>query len=70
VRSALEVIKEQASKVGVESLVARDELVGEGEPRHETALLEPEDRRERARKEDAFDGSKGDKTFAECGPLV
>jgi hypothetical protein len=38
-----EVREEEAGKVGVETLITRDELVGEGESGHETALLEPED---------------------------
>lgn len=40
--------EEEAGKVGVEALVARDELVGEGESGHEATLLKPEDGGERA----------------------
>lgn len=36
--------EEQASKIGVHALITTDELVREGEPRHKTTLLEPEDR--------------------------
>lgn len=35
--------EEQAGKVGVHTLVTRDELVGEGKTGHETTLLQPED---------------------------
>lgn len=45
---------QQARKVAVQALVARDELVGEGEPVHQAALLEPEDGAEGAREEDAL----------------
>ena len=44
----VQVREEQAREVGVETFVARDELVGETESRHEAALLEPKDGRERA----------------------
>mmetsp|Transcript_34635 Transcript_34635/g.81775 ORF Transcript_34635/g.81775 Transcript_34635/m.81775 type:complete len:360 (-) Transcript_34635:14-1093(-) len=50
----LEHAVQQAREVAVHALVARDQLVREGEPRHEAALLEPEDRAERAREEDAL----------------
>ena len=35
--------EQEASEVSVHALVTRDELVGEGETRHETTLFEPED---------------------------
>ncbi len=41
---------EVAAEVAVQALVARDEFVGEGEPGHEAALLEPEDGAEAARR--------------------
>lgn len=34
---------EEAGKVGVETLVAGDELVGEAQAGHQAPLLEPED---------------------------
>jgi len=40
----LQVSEEQASKVGVQTLISRDQLVREGKTGHETSLLEPEDR--------------------------
>lgn len=44
------------------SLVTGDEFVGEGQARHETALLEPEDGCKGTAEEDTFDSSKCDKT--------
>ncbi len=40
---------EQAAKVGVQALVARDELIAEGQAGHQAALLQPEDGAEAAR---------------------
>lgn len=57
----------EAGKVGVEALVAGDELVGEGEPGHLSALLEPEDGAEGAREEDALDAGKAHKARGERG---
>ncbi len=62
--------EEEAGEVGVEALVARDELVGEGEAGHEAALLEPEDAGEGAGEEDAFDGGEGDEALGEGGGFV
>lgn len=45
---------EEAREVAVQALVAGDELVREGEPGHEAALLEPEDGAEGAGEEDAL----------------
>ncbi len=55
----LEVRVQQAGKVAVEALVAGDELVGEGEPGHEAALLEPEDGAEGTGKENSLNGREG-----------
>lgn len=66
----LEEREEQAGKVGVHALVARDELVGEGEAGHEAALLEPEDGGEGAGEEDALDGGEGDEAVGEGRVLV
>lgn len=38
----MEVGEEEASEIGVKAFVPRDELVGEAEAGHETALFEPE----------------------------
>lgn len=62
--------EEETGKVGVETLITRDELVREGETRHETSLLEPEDGGERTREEDTFDGSESDESLTETRSLV
>jgi len=54
----------------VHALITRDKLVGEGKTGHEATLLQPEDRSERAREEDALDGGKGDEAAGEGGLLV
>lgn len=68
--SGVEVGEEEAGEVGVHALVAGDEFVGEGEPGHEAALLEPEDGGEGAGEEDAFDGGEGDEALREGGFVV
>ena len=66
-----EVTEQEASKVGVHTLITADQFVGEGETSHEPTLLQPEDRSERSRKEDTFNSSEGNKTFAEgCTVIV
>lgn len=62
--------EEQASEVGVHTLVARDELVGEGQAGHETALLQPEDGREGSAEEDSLDGGERDEAVGEGRVLV
>ena len=47
-------VKQGHGKLRVKSLVARDELVGERQPRKQTTLLQPKDRAECAREEDAL----------------
>lgn len=56
---------EVAGEVGVQSLVAGDELVRKGQPGHQGALLEPENGAEGAREEDAFDCGEGDEALVE-----
>lgn len=68
--AALEVAEEEARKVRVHALVAGDEFVGEGEAGHEPALLQPEDRGERAGEEDALDGGEGDEALGKGAALV
>lgn len=46
--------EQQAGEVGVQALVAADELVREAQPRHEPSLLEPEDGAETAGKENTL----------------
>lgn len=66
----LEVGEEKAGKVGVETLVTGDELVGEGKTGHETTLLEPEDRCEGTGEEDTLNSSKGDEALCKGAVLV
>jgi hypothetical protein len=47
-----------------------DELIVERETRHQTVLLEPEDGRKGARKEDTLNGSESYQLLSECGTLV
>ena len=61
---------EEASKVGVKTLITRDELVGESQTRHKTALLEPEDGGESTAEEDTLDSSEGNETLTERRVLV
>jgi len=69
-RLVLEVRVEQASKVGVHSLVTGDELVGEGKTWHQATLLEPEDGSKRTGEEDTLDGGKCDQTAGKRRVLV
>jgi hypothetical protein len=66
VELAAEEVVEEAGEVAVQALVAGDELVGEGEARHEAALLEPEDGAEGAREEDALNAGEGDEALGEA----
>lgn len=68
--TVVEVRVEKAGEVSVETLITRDELVGEGQARHETTLLEPEDGGESSAEEDTLDSSKGDETLSKGGVLV
>ena len=69
-RPVVQVGEEQAGEVGVQALVARDELVAEGETRHQAAFLQPEDRRERTAEEYPLDCRESDKPLCERGRLV
>jgi len=69
-RFVLEVREEQASKVGVHSLVTGDELIGEGKTWHEATLLEPEDGSKGTGEENTLNGSKGNETAGKGGVLV
>ena len=70
VGSPPEVTEQEASEVGVHTLVTADQFVGEGKPWHETTLLQPEDGSKRPRKEDTLDGGEGNKTFTERSTVV
>jgi len=68
--AVVEVGEQQASEVGVQTLITRDQLVGEGETWHQTTLLQPEDGSKGAREEDALHSGEGNKTLSESGLLV
>lgn len=68
--AVVQVGEQQASEVSVQTLVTRDQLVGEGQTRHETTLLQPEDGGERAREEDTLNSSEGNQTLSEGGLFV
>lgn len=70
IRTDVQVREQQTGEVRVEALITRDELVGESQTRHQTTLLQPEDRSKRSREEDALDCGKGHKTGSEGGFLV
>jgi hypothetical protein len=65
-----EKLVEEAGEITVEALIAGDELVGEGEARHEPALLEPEDGAEGPREEYALDAGEGNDALSEALPAV
>ena len=69
-RTSLHVAEEQASEVGVHTLITADQLVREGQTRHETTLLEPEDRGKGAGEENTLNGSEGNKTLSKSRTLV
>ncbi len=50
-----QMMEHETGEVSVESLVPRNELVAEGQARHEAALLQPENGGETSRKKDSFD---------------
>jgi len=55
-----EVTEQEASEVGVHTLITRDEFVREGQAGHKTAFLEPENGREGAAEKDALYGGECD----------
>jgi len=63
-RLVAEETEEKAGKVSVQTFITRDKFVGEGQARHKTTLLEPEDGGEGAREEDTLDSSKSNQTFS------
>lgn len=68
--TALEMGVKKAGKVGVETLITRDELVGEGQTGHEATLLEPEDGGKGTAEEDTLDSSEGNQTLGKGRVLV
>lgn len=63
--AVVQVGEQQAGEVGVQTLITRDELVGEGQTRHETTLLEPEDGSEGTGEENTLHGSESNETLSE-----
>ena len=53
----------QTGEIGVETLIPRNELVGESEPWHEGPLLQPVNRAEGPGEENSLDGGIGHKAF-------
>ncbi|KAH3660013.1 hypothetical protein OGAPHI_007218 [Ogataea philodendri] len=70
VRGVVQVREKQTCKVGVQSFVSADQLVGEGQTWHQTSLLKPEDRSERTREENTLNGSKCNKSFSKQSLLI
>lgn len=66
----LDVREQQASEVGMHTLVTRDELVRESETGHEATLLQPEDGSEGSTEEDTLDSRKSDQARCEGRVLV
>ena len=64
------VTEQKAGEVGVHTLVAANQLVGEGEAGHETAFLQPEDGSKGSREEDSLDSGEGNKAFTEGCTIV
>mmetsp|Transcript_3386 Transcript_3386/g.7953 ORF Transcript_3386/g.7953 Transcript_3386/m.7953 type:complete len:458 (-) Transcript_3386:473-1846(-) len=63
---ALEHPVQQAGEVRVQALVARDQLVGEGEPRHQSSLLQPVDGAERPGEQDSLHAGEGHQPHGEA----
>lgn len=68
--AVVEMREQKASEVSVETLVTRDQFVGEGETRHHATLLQPEDRSERSREENTLNSSEGHQTLGEGRLLI
>jgi len=68
--TSLEVRVKEAGEVSMQTLVTRDKFVGESQTRHESTLLEPEDRSEGPTEEDTLNGSEGDETLGKGRVLV
>lgn len=68
--AALQVAEEETGEVGVHTLIAGDEFVGESETRHKPTLLEPENGCKRTREEDTLDGGECNQSLAEACMLV
>lgn len=69
-RALAEFIVQQHRELGVQRLVARNELVAEREAGQQAALLQPENGAERARKKDALHAGERNEPGLERAPLV
>src|SRR6056300_1294571 len=58
------------SKLLMETLIARDEFIGEAQTRHETPLLQPVDRTERTTEEDTLNTRKRKEALSEGARFV
>ncbi len=58
---------EEAGEIGMKTLIACNELIGESEAGHDPTLLEPEDGAEGSAEEDTLDSCKGEETRGEIG---
>lgn len=61
---------ESRSGSGVKELDRETATYRESQSRHESTLLEPEDRGERSREEDSLDGGESDETFSKDRSLI
>lgn len=66
----LEMLDQETGKVGVETFVTADELVGEGETGHQATLLEPKDGSKGTGEEDTLNSSKGNETLTKGGVVI
>ena len=61
---------QEAGKVSMQTLVTGNELITQGQTRHQATLLEPEDSTEGPAKEDPLDSSKGEEAGGDSRLLV
>lgn len=65
-QGSLQEAVEEAGEIGVQPLVARDELITKSEAGHEEALLQPEDGAEASAEVDTLHAGKADKPLGEA----
>jgi hypothetical protein len=68
--TSVEVGEEQAGKVGVKTLVTRNQLVGESQTGHQATLLQPENGSEGTREENSLDSREGNESLGEGRLLI
>lgn len=69
-RTVAKVREKEASEISMKTLIARNELVGERQARHEPTLLQPEDGREGTTEENTLNSSERDKSPGKGGFLI